>query len=79
MTEELALEVFGILTEHEIKTLGDQKKLCREIAEWATEKDSSERNRLSNWLCHISRFSRGKAKEWATAALNNDDAHATAQ
>ena len=79
MTEELALEVFDILTEHEIKTLGDQKKLCHEIAEWAIKKDSSECNRLSNWLRHISRFSRGKAKEWADTALNSEDAHATAQ
>lgn len=30
--EELELEIFSILTEHEIRTLGDQKRVCHEIA-----------------------------------------------
>ena len=30
--EDLELEIFHILTEHEIETLGDQREVCRRIA-----------------------------------------------
>ena len=36
--DELALEIFYILTERDIKTLGDQKDFCRHIAKWHLEK-----------------------------------------
>ena len=34
---------------------------------------AGECNRLVNWLYHIIRHSRGKAREWATIAVDSDD------
>jgi hypothetical protein len=36
--EQIALEVFSILTEYEFKTIGDQRRFCREIAQWHEKK-----------------------------------------
>ena len=38
MSDELALEIFGILTDYEFKTLGEQKEFCRRVAQWHQDK-----------------------------------------
>ena len=44
MNDELALEVFGILTEYEFETLGEQKEFCRKIANWHLDKTTQLSN-----------------------------------
>lgn len=48
--EELELEIFGIHSEYDIKTLGDQKRFVREIVDWYyrnVAKLEAERDALS--------------------------------
>ena len=79
--DELALEIFYILTERDIKTLGDQKDFCRHIAKWHLEKLAqleAENDRLREplvghdtnlLLAHARRLKQSDGEGWAIGEM----------